>query len=141
MNKLSVMLVSSIIKPKYYMTISELHQQGGVPFMIPIDLGLAALVAVLISLVIRRISGKVLPAVWLEAVRHIGGWSLAAGAFGTLAGLFQAFGALSEIQEGLPFPVIAGGMKVALINVLYGCLVYMLAYLAYIVLKVTQKRN
>ncbi|MFM7193204.1 MAG: MotA/TolQ/ExbB proton channel family protein [Bacteroidota bacterium] len=123
------------------MRIFELHQEGGVPFMIPIDLGLIALITVLILLISKRASGKSLPDHWLNALRHIGGWSLVAGVFGTLAGLFQAFGALEEIKEGLPFYMIAGGMKVALINVLYGCLVYILALTAYIILNVTEKRG
>lgn len=109
--------------------------------MIPIDLGLIALIAVLISLISRRVTGKPLSIYWLNALRHIGGWSLVAGVFGSLAGLFQAFGALEEIKEGLPFYIIAGGMKVALINILYGCLVYLLALTAYIILNVTQKRG
>lgn len=123
------------------MSIFELHQEGGVPFMIPIDLGLIALISVLILLIRKRVTGKPLPVYWLDALRHIGGWSLVAGVFGTLTGLFQAFGALSEIKEGLPFYIIAGGMKVALINVLYGCLVYILALTAYIILNITQKRG
>jgi hypothetical protein len=123
------------------MRIIELHFEGGIFFMIPIDLGLIAILAVLIRLIADRVSGKALSANWLDALRHIGGWSLVAGAFGTLAGLFQAFGALEEITEGLPFHVIAGGMKVALINVLFGCLVYMFALASYIILKVTQKKD
>lgn len=123
------------------MNLFELHQQGGVPFMIPIDLGLITLIAVLISLIYRRVSGIPFSVYWLDALRHIGGWSLVAGVFGTLAGLFQAFGALEEIKEGLPFYIIAGGMKVALINILYGCLVYLLALTAYIILNITQKRG
>lgn len=123
------------------MKIIELHNQGGIPFMIPIDLGLLALIAVLIMLIVKRATGKPLSKYWLESLRHIGGWSLVAGAFGSLTGLFQAFGALEEIKEGLPFYVIAGGMKVALLNVLYGCLVYMFALACYIVLRITQKMD
>lgn len=123
------------------MNISELHQQGGTIWMIPIDLGLAAVTAVLVYLIIRRMAGKQLPPAQLDALRHLGGLSLVIGAFGTLAGLFQALGALEQIKEGLPFHVIAGGLKVALITVIYGCLVYMVALLGYIILKVTQKTN
>ena len=123
------------------MRILELHHEGGVPFMIPIDIGLVALITVMIMLIFKRVTGKPLPIHWLDALRHIGGWSLAAGVFGTLTGLFQAFGALEDIKEGLPFYIIAGGMKVALINVLYGCLVYLLSLTAFIILNVTQKKG
>ena len=123
------------------MNISELHQQGGTIWMIPIDLGLIAVTVVLIYLIIQRMTGKPLPPVQLETLRHLGVLSMVIGAFGTLAGLYQALGALEEIKEGLPFHVIAGGLKVALITVPYGCLVYMVALLGYIILKVTQKTN
>ena len=121
------------------MNISELHTQGGIPWMIPIDISLAAVTLLLVILIGRRLTGKSTPPSWLEALRHLGGLSIAIGTFGTLAGFFQALGALEEIKEGLPFYIIAGGLKVALITVLYGCLVYMFALLSYIILKVTQK--
>lgn len=121
------------------MNLSELHTQGGTIWMIPIDISFAAAIVLFVMLISRRLTGKETPASWLEALRHLGGLSLALGAFGTLAGFFQALGALEEIKEGLPFYVIAGGLKVALITVLYGCVVYILALLSYIILKVTQK--
>jgi biopolymer transport protein ExbB/TolQ len=68
----------------------------------------------------------------LEALKHVGGFAVAAGAFGTLTGLFQAFGALEEAKDVIPFNVICGGMKVALITVLYGLIVYMISMLFYI---------
>ena len=57
------------------------------------------------------------------------------GAFGTLVGLFFAFGALEAMKETLPFNVISGGLKVALIAVLYGLIVYIITLIAYIILK------
>lgn len=122
------------------MNLSELHQQGGTVWMIPIDLGLAAVILVLLYLLILRMTGKPQPPAWLESLRQLGGLSLALGVFGTLAGFYQALGALEEIKEGLPFHIIAGGLKVALITVIYGCLVYILALIAYIVFKVSQRK-
>ena len=68
----------------------------------------------------------------LEIFKHLGGFALAWGAFSTLVGLFFAFGSLEEMTETLPFNIISGGLKVALITVLYGMIVYMLTLLAYI---------
>ena len=121
------------------MNLSELHTQGGTVWMIPIDLGLAAVIILLVYLIIQRISGKEIPAAKLEALRHLGSLTLVIGTFGTLAGFYQAMGALEQIKEGLPFYMIAGGLKVALITVLYGCLVYIFALTGYLILKLTQK--
>lgn len=123
------------------MTLNELHTEGGIPFMIPIDISLVAVIAVMVFLFSKQLTGKTLPAVWLETLRHLGSLSLVIGAFGTLVGLFQAFGALGEIKEGLPFYVIAGGMQVALITVLYGSIVYMLAMISYLILKILGKKD
>lgn len=109
--------------------------------MIPIDISLVAVIAVMVFLFSKQLTGKTLPGVWLETLRHLGSLSLVIGAFGTLVGLFQAFGALGEIKEGLPFYVIAGGMQVALITVLYGSIVYMLAMISYLILKILGKKD
>ncbi|MBX7126070.1 MAG: MotA/TolQ/ExbB proton channel family protein [Cyclobacteriaceae bacterium] len=121
------------------MSLSDLHTQGGDIWMFPVDLCLIAVTGLMIFLVVARLQGKTPDQKWLEAIRHVGGLGLATGAFGTLAGFCQAFGALEEIKEGLPFYVIAGGVKVALITVIYGSLVYMWALTGYLVLRLTQK--
>jgi biopolymer transport protein ExbB/TolQ len=77
----------------------------------------------------------------IEAIKQIGVLALAWGIFSTIAGLFQAFDALEAIKEMLPFQVIMGGMKVALITALYGLIVFILSMLAYIILKLSAKNS
>jgi hypothetical protein len=51
------------------------------------------------------------------------------------------FGALEEIKETLPLSVISGGVKVAIINLLYGLIVFCSSLLTYIILKLTDKEK
>lgn len=71
----------------------------------------------------------------VELMRHLGGLALAYGTFGTLVGLFMALKALEEIKEALPLHIISGGLKVGLIGVLYGLIIYMITMASYIFLK------
>ena len=75
---------------------------------------------------------------WMEAIKHVGGFAAAVGTFGTLMGLFMAFNALEHSEQVIPFQVIMGGLKVALINVLYGLIVFLISMVCYIVLKLKQ---
>ncbi len=107
------------------MSLSELHTQGGIIWMVPIDL----LALACLALAIRAhmlIQSKKSATGTIASLQQIGGIAFAWGAFSTLVGLFQAFGALEASQDVIPFPVICGGLKVALITVLYGNLVYLI---------------
>ena len=109
--------------------------------MFPIDLGLLGVIIVLIQLIIQRLNGKALNEIRLDILLRLGTLSLLLGVFGTIAGLFQALGALEANKEGWPFYIIAGGLRVALITVLYGCLVYIVALIGYLVLKFTAPKS
>lgn len=120
-------------------TLFELHNWGGIPFMIPIDL-IAIFNLVIIGYVLfRLISMQSLLSKPLELLKHLGGFAMAWGAFGTLVGLFAAFSSLEALAEPLPVNVIYGGLKVSLITFLYGTLVYLISLLAYIIFKATEK--
>jgi len=121
------------------MSLSELHTAGGRPFMLFIDLLGISNLAIAGYLVFTIVKGRPMPDKLLEIFKHVGGFALAWGAFSTLVGLFFAFGALEEMTETLPFNIISGGLKVALITVLYGMVVYMLTLLAYIGFQLTRK--
>ena len=104
-----------------------------------IDLTAIINLAIAGYIVFTIIKGRPMPVKLLEIFKHVGGFALAWGAFSTLVGLFFAFGSLEEMTETLPFNVISGGLKVALITVLYGMVVYMLTLLAYIGFQFTRK--
>ncbi len=114
------------------MSLSDLHTMGGPPYMWPIDLAAISNLCIIGYILFSYFVKKNLPEKWVEAFKHIGGFALAAGAFGTLVGLFQAFDAIESSKDVIPFPVICGGLKVGLITVIYGIIVYMITLLFYI---------
>jgi flagellar motor component MotA len=122
-------------------SLMDLHTAGGSPFMPILSLLLAVNVAILIYVIIARVQHKTISAKWVEAIKQVGLLAAVWGAFSTIIGFFQAFGALEEIKEMLPFQVIMGGMKVALITVLYGLLIYCLSLIAFIILQLTTSKD
>ncbi len=84
----------------------------------------------------KRINEKV-----LEFIRQLGGFALAWGTFGTIIGLYFAFKSLSEMSETLPLNVIMGGLKVGLITVIYGFIIFMVALAAFIGLQAVNKNS
>lgn len=122
-------------------TLSELYDWGGPPWMHPLTLCLIANFCLVIYVSFLLVQKKTIRPTLLEAIKQVGVLALAWGTFSTIAGLFQAFDALEGIKEMLPFQVIMGGMKVALITVLYGLIVFCLSVVAYIVLKMFSKNS
>ncbi len=122
-------------------SLLDLHTTGGTIWMTPLSLFLAINVSLLIYVIIARVQNKTLSTRWVEAIKQVGLLAAVWGAFSTIIGFFQAFGALEEIKEMLPFQVIMGGMKVALITVLYGLLIYCLSLVAFIILQLTAPKN
>ena len=108
---------------------------GGVEYMHPITLLFLFNFSVIAYVVIGRLKRKSIDGKWIEAIKHVAGLAVAVGTFGTLAGLFMAFDALEASKEIIPFQIIMGGLKVALINVLYGLIIFFISMLAYVTMK------
>ncbi len=122
-------------------SLLDLHTAGGSLWMPILSVLLVINVGIFIYVIITRMQNKVILAIWPEALKQIGLLAAVWGGFSTIVGFFQAFGSLEEIKEMLPFQVIMGGMKVALITVLYGLLIYCLSLFAFIVLQFTAPKN
>lgn len=120
-------------------SISEWHDQGGVPFMLPIELCLIINICLIGYFLFQIIMKKDISIKQLELLKHIGTFGLAFGAFGTLIGLMLAFDALEEAKGTIADYIIYGGLKVALIGVLTGFFTYLLSMFAYIIFKVLEK--
>ncbi len=119
-------------------SITELHNDGGLFCMVPLSI----LLTINIGLVIYSIfslAQKKEVSKFVEAIRQIGVLAAAFGAASTILGLFEAFGALSRGNQVWPFEVIMGGMRVAVISVMYGLFIFCLSFLSYIILKLTSK--
>jgi flagellar motor component MotA len=121
-------------------TLSELYAWGGAIWMHPITLLLIINIAIFIYVLFSLSQKKQFNSNWLSAIKQIAGLAVAWGTFSTLAGLFQAFDALENSQDIIPFQVIMGGLKVALITALYGLLVFCISQLAYIILKLIARQ-
>ena len=93
-------------------TLSRFFVEGGMTGMILISL-------MLITLFL---------AAWKAPrwVREIGIGALVLSVFLTLMGLFQIFG-VTELFADISFPVISGGLKVAMIPLFYGLIVYFIS--------------
>jgi flagellar motor component MotA len=96
-------------------------------------------IALIIYVAFFNAQKKVIHDKWIEIIKQLGGFALAWGAFSTLVGLFQAFDSLANMKEVVPFQVIMGGLKVALITVLYGFCVFHFSIFAVIILRLTRK--
>jgi hypothetical protein len=93
-------------------TLSRFFVEGGMTGMILISLMLIALFL----------------AAWKAPrwVREIGIGALVLSVFLTLLGLFQIFG-VTEMFGDISFAVISGGLKVAMIPLFYGLIVYFIS--------------
>lgn len=68
-------------------------------------------------------------------VKEIGAFALTFGFFSLLLGLRQLLSVAQSVGTDIPGSVICGGLKVALIPVLYGIIIYLIS----LVIRVIQK--
>ncbi len=113
------------------------HVAGSIYFMAP----LTFLFSVNIILFIYILLKKDFESNFVVAFKQIGLLIFAYGIFGTLVGLLQMFDALESIKDTLPLSVISGGIKVALLNVLYGAGYFCISHTGYIAIKILSKRK
>lgn len=115
----------------------ELHIVGGQVYMFPLLILLVVNIFLILFVSVNFLLKKQINVTWLEAIKQIGSLAAAWGTWSTLFGLFQAFNAIEMEPQTIPLQVISGGMKVALITILYGLIIFCVSLLAYIVLKIT----
>lgn len=113
----------------------DIYIAGGVEYMHPVTLVLIVLLVMAGRLVFRKIRHQPLEESNFKVLLQLGMLGLALGTFGTIIGFFQVLHALSEMTETLPFNVIMGGLKVALITVIYGVIVFIISMVLYFVLR------
>ncbi len=68
-------------------------------------------------------------------VKEIGVFALVFGFFSMILGVRQVLDFLQGTENGLPLSVISGGLKVTLIPVLYGMIIYLVS----LVIRIVQK--
>lgn len=111
--------------------------EGSIYFMAPLTL----LFSVNIILFIYLLLKKDFESNFVVVFKQIGFLIFAFGMFGTLVGFLQMFDALESMKETLPLSVISGGVKVALLNVIYGAGYFCLSHTGYIIIKIVSKKK
>ena len=114
------------------MSIYEFHYIGGMPFMVLLSIVLLSIIGMIALTLVR---GEGTGSIRVETIKHLGGFALAWGIFSTIVGLYQAFSDLSQMAEMIPLQHIMGGLKVALITVLYGFGIFLFTQLSVIGLR------
>lgn len=69
----------------------------------------------------------------LSLIKEVGLLALVCGIFATSIGLFSAFRAI-EMAGDVSFGMMVGGLKVAMITILYGFIIYMISLLIWLLL-------
>jgi len=113
------------------------HLEGSIYFMAPLTFLFSVNVILFIFILLK----KDFESNFMVAFKQIGFLIFAFGMFGTLVGFLKMFDALESMKETLPLSVISGGVKVALLNVLYGAGYFCLSHTGYIILKVVSKKK
>lgn len=113
------------------------HFEGGLNFMLPLTILFAADLALIAFMLLRKNFSDGM----FESVKHISLLVLVYGLFGTLYGFLQMFDALESIKEELPRQMIAGGVKVALLNAIYGFAYFCILLAGQIVAKILSVRQ
>jgi flagellar motor component MotA len=117
----------------------QLHTDGGDMFMYVIDLAAIINLAFIGYLIFSHITKQTMSEKALHALKHVGGFAVAWGAFSTLIGLFEAFRWLENAKEMVSHSIFFGGMRVAVITTLYGFIVYLISLVSYIALSIIKK--
>jgi flagellar motor component MotA len=115
--------------------MTDIYLAGGVVYMHPLSAILISILMLTIILVLRWVQTKQLRERSVETIRQLGMVALAWGVFSTVLGFFQALAFLSELKDPLPFHVIMGGLKVAMITTLYGFIILFVSLIAYFSLR------
>ena len=102
------------------MSLARLYVEGGAGFMTVIS----------VLLILMLIAAWKAP----KWVKEIGLGAMVAGIFATLLGLLQIFDAIQMFGD-ISLSVICGGLKVAMIPVLYGIIVFFIS----LIIRVIQK--
>jgi hypothetical protein len=119
----------------------DIYVSGGLMFMHMLSLILLINLSLILFVLISRLQKKPVKENVLETIRQLGGLALAWGVFSTVIGLFFAFDDLAGMKETLPLYVIMGGLKVALITILYGLIIFMISILSFIGLRSMMKNS
>jgi hypothetical protein len=103
----------------------QLLIDGGVEWMAPLSIVCFVNVILFLTIIIKGQSSFAL--LKIDTIKQVAIFALALGVLGGIHGLYLAFASLSELKDPVPFPVIMGGMRVALLPTLYGLIIFLIS--------------
>lgn len=112
------------------------HLEGSIYFMAPLTIMFLANIILFGYILIK----KDFESKFVVVFKHIGFLIFGFGMVGTLIGFLKMFDALGSMEVTLPLSVISGGVKVALLNVVYGAGYFCISHAGYIAIKIVSKR-
>lgn len=112
----------------------NLLNDGGPVFMYPILLMLIACVVLLVKAFLKEDKNEKS----ISLVKHISLFALVWGFLGQMIGLISAFDSIESFSNISP-GVLAGGIKIALLNPVFGMIVFLIARLGLIALTLKKK--
>jgi hypothetical protein len=136
---LGVVLLAMFLLVMKFNSQEDFTVIGGVMFMAVLNVLFVANMGLILYLVVRIFLNLPVNERLLETVKQVGGLAAAWGAWSTVIGLFFAFGAIETAKEMIPVQVIFGGLKVGVITVLHGLIIFCHALFAYIGLNLTRQ--
>lgn len=113
---------------------SSIITDGGPVFMIPLVLFILAILV----LFVLALTGKQENSKTSKLIGHISLFAMVWGFLGSTIGLIAAFDAI-EGAGGVSQPMMASGLKIALINTLFGLVTFLIGRATMIVLAVSKK--
>ncbi|MEP1033771.1 MotA/TolQ/ExbB proton channel family protein [Ekhidna sp.] len=105
----------------------ELFQMGGMLFMSILTIELS----MVLFFTVKAFSNK---EGYAGKIKSTGLLAAITGILGQLIGLFSAFEAIQQIGAVSP-AILAGGLKVSMITTIYGVIIYMIAILLSLIIK------
>jgi biopolymer transport protein ExbB/TolQ len=111
----------------------ELFYMGGPVFMGIITLTGLSMIVVAVVNGLPVLKGEVdeLTTPKLRYIKEVGLLAMILGILSTLVGLYNAFAAIEQVRDISP-AMLAGGLKVSLITILYGMITYVISILIWL---------
>ncbi|HAD97290.1 MAG TPA: hypothetical protein DCG19_07775 [Cryomorphaceae bacterium] len=114
----------------------ELFYEGGTLFMSTLTLELMLLVAVFVYFISRK---DVPAAKGVFIVRQLGLLAFISGVLGQAIGLYGALQGIEMMGNGISPEILAGGLKVSMICNIYGIIIFGIAIILSLIIKVMDK--
>jgi len=117
------------------LVFANLLNEGGPTFMYPILFMLIACVILAIMAFVKK--GK--QEKFISLLKHISLFALVWGFLGFFMGLIQMFDSISAFDGNVATPLLAGGLKVALLAPSFGLVTFLVARIGLILMTVLKK--